>query len=390
MFIWELYRSLPIRYRFSILCICYTLCMAGVVVAARFSDLVLYTTFFTFTLLGAIFGAINILSVTGPIQRAIGYLQEMSRGDLSRSIEIRRKTEISQMYLAIKELQHSMRGMISEMQTTSSRVADASGVLRTSSSEIAAGTEDACQQSSSVATAVEQLAAVSSTISQSCTEMAEKAATTEKATRSGEEIITNMNSMMGEIERMVIGTTEAVKALGATSEKIGDIVVAIGDIADQTNLLALNAAIEAARAGEQGRGFAVVADEVRSLAERTTKATREIQNIIGSLQHDVANVVTSMEQSAGSVRNGTRDVQRSSEAIGTIREHIVPLMDHVSQIATAAEEQSATAASITASMHQITEVIDSAARGAQQTETAAGELAGTAGELDRKVRQFKV
>ncbi len=301
-----------------------------------------------------------------------------------------RKNEFSKMLVAMKELQSSMRTMISGMQGTAAHLTSASELLSTTSSQIAVGTENASEQSAAISTAVNEMASVSETISHSCQEMADKASGTSEATRSGEETISNMTSMMGEIERMVIGTMEAVKALGSNSERIGDIVVAIGDIADQTNLLALNAAIEAARAGDQGRGFAVVADEVRSLAERTTKATREIQSIIASLQGDVKNVVGSMEQSATSVRNGTKDVQLSSQAIGSIKGHIVPLIEHVAQVATAAEEQSATSHSITESMHHISEVIHDAAGGAHRTEQAAAELSRSAQELQQMVNRFKL
>ena len=217
-----------------------------------------------------------------------------------------------------------------------------------------------------------------------------KAAETEKATHGGEQVIRNMTVIMREIESMVTSATDAVGALGTNSDKIGAIVVAIGEIADQTNLLALNAAIEAARAGEQGRGFAVVADEVRKLAERTSTATREIQGIIGALQNDVRNVAGAMEKSADSVRTGSKDVELSSEAMSVIKTQITPLIDHVSQIALASGEQSDTAGNITESMHHISDVIVDSARIAKQTEVTASELAKAAAELKGMVRRFKV
>jgi methyl-accepting chemotaxis protein len=234
------------------------------------------------------------------------------------------------------------------------------------------------------------MASVSSDISHNCQKMAEKAITTDSATRDGEETISGMNAIMGEIERMVIGSMDTVKALGANTEHIGDIVVAIEDIADQTNLLALNAAIEAARAGDQGRGFAVVADEVRNLAVRTTAATREIQSIIGSLQANVKNVVTSMELSTGSVRNGAKGIQLSSNAIGIIKEHIALLTEHVSQVATAAEEQTATNMSIRENMLHISQMIHDAATGANESDQTATEFGRTAGELLNMVNSFKL
>ncbi len=389
--LWNYYLNFSIKFRLSVLCACYSICILAAGFAAQFdSPLIKYGSTVLFIFIGAAFGWVNIWSINRPIQRAIAYLQTMAGGNLSEEINVLRKNEFSRMLVAMKELQSSMRTMIAGIQGTAAHLSSASELLSTTSSQIAVGTDSASEQSAAISTAVDEMASVSATISYSCQEMSNKASGTNEATRRGEETISSMTSMMGEIERMVIGTMEAVKALGTNSERIGDIVVAIGDIADQTNLLALNAAIEAARAGDQGRGFAVVADEVRNLAERTTVATREVQSIIASLQSNVRNVIGSMEQSATSVRSGAKDVQLSSQAISTIKEHIVPLIDHVSQVATAAEEQSATSHSITESMRHISDVIHEAAGGAHRTEQAASELSRSAHELQQMVNRFKL
>jgi methyl-accepting chemotaxis protein len=390
-FIWNSYLNLTIKFRLSLLCFCYSLCIIAGSLAAEFgSPLVRHGSTLLFIVMGALFGWANIWSIRNPLVRAVGYLETMARGDLTQHIVVNRHNEISKMLNALTHLQGSMRDIISGIKVTADQLTSASGELSSSSSRIAQGTEHASSQSDSVSNAVVEMAAVSNDIALSCQKMAERAGTTNSATRQGEDTIVHMANMMGEIERMVVGTMDEVKALGANSEKIGNIVVAIEDIADQTNLLALNAAIEAARAGDQGRGFAVVADEVRRLAERTTASTREIQAIIGALQGDVKNVVGSMERSASSVRTGTEDVQHSSNAIGSIKEQIGPLLEYVSQVATAAEEQSATSASITESMRQITGVVHDAADGARHSEQAASDLARSALDLKTVVSRFKL
>ena len=385
------YLNLTIRFRLSLLCFCYSLCIIAGGLATEFgSPTVRHGSIVIFIILGALFGWANIWSIRNPLVRAVGYLETMAHGDLSQHIVVNRHNEISTMLKALEKLQGSMRDIIAGIQTTADQLTNASGELSASSSKIAQGTEHASCQSNSVSTAVGEMAAVSNDIALSCQRMADRAGSTSDATAKGEETILHMTSVMGEIERMVVSTMDEVKALGTNSERIGDIVVAIEDIADQTNLLALNAAIEAARAGDQGRGFAVVADEVRRLAERTTSSTREIQSIIGALQGDVKNVVGSMERSATSVRTGTEDVQHSSRAIGSIKEQIGPLLEYVSQVAIAAEEQSASSANITQSMHQITGVVHDAATGAHQSELAAAELARSAQALKTVVSRFKL
>ena len=389
--IWNYYLDLTIKFRLGLLCACYSLCLVASALAAQAgSPLIRFGSVTLFIIVGALFGWINIWSIRAPLVRAVDYLETMARGDLSEEIVVNRHNEISQMLQAVRKLQGSMRGMIAGIQRTADHLSSASSDLSSTSQKMAQGTEHASRQSNSVSSAVGEMAGVSNDIAVSCQRMAERAGSTSDATLKGEETITRMTSMMGEIERMVIGTVDAVKALGANSDKIGDIVVAIEDIADQTNLLALNAAIEAARAGDQGRGFAVVADEVRRLAERTTASTREIQSIIGSLQGDVRNVVHSMEASADSVRSGSKDVQHSSRAIGSIKEQITPLLDYVSQVAIAAEEQSATSASITDSMREIIGVVQDASAGAQDSARAASELATSARSLQDMVNHFKV
>ncbi|GFO68063.1 methyl-accepting chemotaxis protein [Geomonas limicola] len=389
--LWNYYLNFTIKARLGTLCVCYSLCIVAMAFTAQSdSNLIKYGSMLLFIVLGGVFGWVNIWSINRPIQRAIAYLQAMARGDLSQNISALRKNEFSKMISAMAELQDAMRSIISGIKSTADHLEESSGQLSATSTQIVAGTEDASVQSGVVTTSVDDMASISCTIAENCQEMSNSAQKTSTATRSGAETIDKMRSIMGEIEQMVIGTMEAVKALGTNSERIGDIVVAIEDIADQTNLLALNAAIEAARAGEQGRGFAVVADEVRNLAERTSRSTREIQSIIGALQGDVKNVVNSMEQSASSVRNGAVDVQHSSEAMNVIKGHIEPLLNYVGQVAAAAQQQSQTTSGITGSMRNISQVIQVAAAGAHQTEHAAVELSRSSRELQQMVNRFKL
>ncbi|HEU0265897.1 MAG TPA: methyl-accepting chemotaxis protein, partial [Geobacterales bacterium] len=201
---------------------------------------------------------------------------------------------------------------------------------------------------------------------------------------------TNTLTVMNRIAEQVKATAQTVESLGNRSEEIGEIVGVIEDIADQTNLLALNAAIEAARAGEQGRGFAVVADEVRALAERTTKATKEIGQMIKGIQGETRRAVSAMEEGVQEVKSGTQEASRSGEALQKILQVIGTLSGQVNQIATAAEEQTATTTEISDNMQQITGVVQETARGAQESASAASQLSTLAEELQKVVGQFRL
>ena len=389
--IWDRYLNYSITFRLSLLCFCYSLCIILAAVTAKSGSIsISYGSLLLFIALGVFFGWINILSITGPLRRAVDHLLTIANGDLTKAITYRHNDEISRMIGAIQTLQVSMRDMLFDIKNTSNRLITSSENLSVTFSQISAGTTDASVKSSAISTSMNDMADLSTDISRNCREMAEKAAETEDATRHGEEKVSGMEAVMNEIESVTVGTMEAVKALGGTSEQIGEIAKTIEEIADQTNLLALNAAIEAARAGEQGRGFAVVADEVRSLAGRTTSATREIQSIIGSLQGNVRQVVVLMDKSTESVRNGARDVQMTGQAFSTVKEHIIPLIQHVSQVATAAEEQSGASNTIMGNMHHIAQVVHESANAAAKTEQLASELAGSAETLQTMVNRFRL
>jgi len=387
----NLYLSLKVRTRIYLLGGCYSFCIILAVGAGRSLPLsYAIGTTALFVAVGAFFCGLLFWSVNDALQRILGYLKEMTDGNLRQKISAKRNNEISAIIRSIDSLQTAMQTMISGIRQTSDNVATASNRLRQTADSIADGTGSAAAQSDAVSHSADSMASVSSEISSSCDTMAAMATEAEQVSQEGERIIAGMSQVMGGIEAVMTETTVAVKSLGATSNQIGDILSTISDIADQTNLLALNAAIEAARAGEQGRGFAVVADEVRRLAERTTVATREIQNIIIALQRDVRAVVGSMEQSSGSVHEGGEGVRLSCAAISSIREKICELRNQVSLVASAAAQQSTSTVAISDSMHGITSVIREAAHGADETKASAAQMTASSTELQQMVSKFRI
>jgi methyl-accepting chemotaxis protein len=206
----------------------------------------------------------------------------------------------------------------------------------------------------------------------------------------GGEVVQQTISGMHRIAAQVKQSAQTVESLGVRSEQIGEIVGTIEDIADQTNLLALNAAIEAARAGEQGRGFAVVADEVRALAERTSVATKEISEMIRAIQKETKEAVVAMEEGVSEVEKGATTSEKSGEALHEILAHIEEVNMQINQIAIAAEEQTATTSEISSNVMQVTQVVQETSRGAYETATASAQLAANAQLLQELVNKFKL
>jgi methyl-accepting chemotaxis protein len=344
------------------------------------------------SILALLLATLIIRSITGPLAIFLERTTDIAQGegDLTKRLDARGNDEIAQISRMFNLFIEKLHGIITQISSTSTQVASASSQLNSTAEQIATGAEEVAAQAGTVATAGEEMSATSGDIAQNCQMAAEGAQRASQAAQNGAVVVDNTVAVMGQIADKVQESARTVESLGARSDQIGEIIGTIEDIADQTNLLALNAAIEAARAGEQGRGFAVVADEVRALAERTTRATREISEMIKAIQKETKGAVTAMEQGVHQVETGTVEAARSGEALRDILAQVNDVAMQVNQIATAAEEQTATTSEISSNMLQITEVVQQTSLGAHESATAAAQLHGNAEELQRLVRQFKL
>jgi methyl-accepting chemotaxis protein len=331
-------------------------------------------------------------SVIRPLQSMRAMLVDISNGDgdLTKRLPVTGKDEFSDASNSFNLFVDKLQGIITDLGRTTVQVSTTSSQIHSTAGQMATTAEQAAAQAGNVATAGEEMAATSGEISQNCQYAAEGSKVANKVAMAGARVVEETVAVMSSIADRVQASAATVESLGARSDQIGEIVGTIEEIADQTNLLALNAAIEAARAGEQGRGFAVVADEVRALAERTTKATREIGEMIKAIQLETKSAVAAMKEGVSEVANGTGKAADSGKALQQILEQISSVTTQIDQVATAAEEQSATTSEISSNMLNITEAVQQTSQGAKESAVAAQELARFSEELQRLIGQFKV
>jgi len=328
--------------------------------------------------------------LSAPLRDLARKAEQIADGNLDISIEQCSRDEVGQLSGTFGLMAGNLRDLIGRLTDTASQLSSASCQLKATSEQISVGTEEVAAQAGTVAVASEEMAATSSDIANNCHLAAGSAQQAAATTQEGFAVVAKTVDGMRKRGEEARANAQNIASLGERSDQIGMIVATIEDIADQTNLLALNAAIEAARAGEQGRGFAVVADEVRALAERTTRATREIGEMIRAIQNETGSAIVSMEASVKGSEQGVTEASQLEHALHAILEQVNSVSEQVSQIATAAEEQTATTSEITNNITMITQVVQETSRGAQESSASASGLSSKAEELQQLIRRFRL
>jgi len=329
-------------------------------------------------------------SIANPVRKTMAVLQSLAARDLTTALDIDSTDELGVMAVALNRTIEVLRGTLATITQSAEQLASASEEISAGAGQTAESSRTQSDQTLQVATAMQEMSSTVLQISDNSQKASDASRNAAEAARNGGKVVEETLVTMRGIADSTSKVASTVTELGKGSEKIGKIISVIDDIADQTNLLALNAAIEAARAGEQGRGFAVVADEVRKLAERTTKATKEIADMIKSIQRETQNAVQAMEQEIKEVQVGVEKTTASGAALHEIIKMSEDVGDMIATIATAATEQSATTEQINSNVSQISGSTQESSAAAAQTSKACSDLSSLAFDLQHLVKQFKL
>jgi methyl-accepting chemotaxis protein len=329
-------------------------------------------------------------AITGPLNACLPVFDAVAQGDLTRRIDVLGRDEVGQVAGKFNHVIEQLAGIINQLSGTSREVASAASQIAASSEQMAAGMREQSAQTAQISSAVDEMASTTVEVARKASDAAGSARASESQAAEGGLVVTNAIREIDAVASMVRETAASITELGARGEQIGTIIGVINDIADQTNLLALNAAIEAARAGEHGRGFAVVADEVRKLAERTTLATKEVASSITAIQSETAQAVQRMHAGTGQVSRAVEQAQGAGAALEQIISNVQNVTGMIQSIAAASEEQSAAGEQISRNLESITAVTAQSADGANQSAGAATHLSLKSEQLQEIVSKFTV
>ena len=341
-------------------------------------------------LLAILMGAIIGRSINRGVASLETSAAKLAEGDLTVKVPTTGKDELSRVGASFNQMAHHFSELIGQVNAASVLVNQHADSLSQSSSQVAQSSRQQSQRATEAAGSVEQFNNAFKEIAATSENIVSAVKNARDLSKHGDTVVANVVKGIEKVAKTVNASVEVIADLGQRSNQIGQILTVIKDIADQTNLLALNAAIEAARAGEQGRGFAVVADEVRKLAERTTAATSEISSMVGVIQEDTGRAVNTMRQSSDDVQQGVSLANQAGQALQDIASSVEQVADMIGRIASATHEQSGASEALTQSVEEIAHVADENSRAIEHAATASQELVDCSQSLQQIVSRFRL
>lgn len=328
--------------------------------------------------------------IIAPLRQTLSAAERIAQGDLSKDLIVTRRDEMGELQKRMQIMTVSLRQLIGGISEGVTKIASAAEQLSSVTQQTAIGVNTQKEETDQVATAMNEMTATVMEVARNAEEASEAASQADQQARQGDAVV---NDAIEQIERLaseVANSTQAMSQLKSESDKIGGVLDVIKSVSQQTNLLALNAAIEAARAGEAGRGFAVVADEVRSLAQRTQQSTEEIEELIAALQNGTQQVVNALDASRTLTDSSVDLSRRAGSALENITRTVSTIQSMNQQIATAGEEQSSVAEQINRSILNVRDISDQTAAASEQTAASSAELARLGLDLQEMVGKFRV
>lgn len=348
----------------------------------------------TMAVLALLIGGLSALlitrQITGPLRETRQTLQRIADGDLTHNHAVTRRDEFGELQRGVQRMADSLRELIGRIHESVTQIASAAEELSAVTEQTRVGINSQKEETDQVATAMQEMSATVHDVARNAEQASLAATSANGEARNGDTVVNEAISQIERLAEEVTRSTEAMELLKQESSKIGTVMDVIRAVADQTNLLALNAAIEAARAGEAGRGFAVVADEVRSLAQRTQQSTEEIEALVAAVHSGTQQVAGRLSSSHTLAGNSVELTRTAGAALSSITESVSNIQSMNQQIAAAAEQQSAVAEEISRSVVNVRDVAEQSATGSDQTAASSIELARLGNELQVLVSRFQV